>query len=115
MNRLFLELYLDEDVDVLVADLLRARGFNVVTTQEAGRKQMADNDQLTFAASQQRTLVTHNRVDFEELAQRYFADGKTHSGIIIAVRRDPYEIAQRLLVILNHVTADEMSDQIRYI
>src|SRR5438552_1467551 len=115
MNRLFLELYLDEDVDVLVADLVRARGFNVVTTQEAGRKQKADDDQLAFAAGQQRTLVTHNRVDFEELAQQYFADSKAHSGIIIAVRRAPYEIAQRLLVILNHVTADEMTDQIRYI
>jgi hypothetical protein len=27
MNRLFVELYLDEDVDVLVADLVSARGF----------------------------------------------------------------------------------------
>ena len=28
MSRLFIELFLDEDVDVLVADLVRARGFN---------------------------------------------------------------------------------------
>ena len=35
MSRLFIELYLDEDVDVLVADLVRARGFKVTTTQEA--------------------------------------------------------------------------------
>jgi predicted nuclease of predicted toxin-antitoxin system len=115
MNRLFLELYLDEDVDVLVADLARARGFKAVTTQETGRRQRTDDDQLAFAAGQQWTLVTHNRVDFEELAQQYFATGQSHSGIIIAVRRDPYEIAQRLLVILNHVTADEMTNQIRYI
>jgi hypothetical protein len=27
VNKLFIELYLDEDVSVLVADLLRARGF----------------------------------------------------------------------------------------
>jgi hypothetical protein len=27
VNRLFVELYLDEDVSVLVADILRARGF----------------------------------------------------------------------------------------
>ena len=27
MSRLFIELYLDEDVDVLVAGLIRARGF----------------------------------------------------------------------------------------
>ncbi len=115
MNRLFIELYLDEDVDVLVADLVRARGFKAVTTQEVKRKKKADDDQLAYATSQQLVLVTHNRVDFEELAQQYFADGKSHSGIIIAVRHDPYAIAQRLLIILNHITADEMTDQIRYI
>jgi predicted nuclease of predicted toxin-antitoxin system len=115
MSGLFIELYLDEDVDVLVADLVRARGFKAVTTQEAGRKKKDDAEQLVFAASQQWTLLTHNRVDFEELAQQYFAAGKTHSGIIIAARRAPYEIARRLLVILNHVTADEMANQIRYI
>lgn len=115
MSRLFIELYLDEDVDVLVADLVRARGFKAATTHEVGRKQKADDDQLAYAASQQLILVTHNRVDFEELAQQYFAEGKSHSGIIIAVRRAHYEIAQRLLVILNYVTADEMTDQLRYI
>jgi hypothetical protein len=95
--------------------LVCARGFKAVTTQAAGRKQKTDDGQLAFAASQQWTLVTHNRVDFEELAQQYFATGRSHSGIIIAVRRDPYEIAQRLFVILNHITADEMTDQLRYI
>ena len=38
MSRLFIELYLDEDVDVLVAGLIRACGFHAITTQEAGRK-----------------------------------------------------------------------------
>ena len=115
MSSLFIELYLDEDVDVLVADLIRARGFKAMTTQEAGRKKKDDDEQLAFAVSQQLTLLTHNRVDFEIRAQGYFVTGKPHCGIIIAARRDPYEIARRLLVILNQVTADEMADQIRYI
>jgi len=34
--RLFARVYLDEDVDVLVAELLQARGFSTETTQEAG-------------------------------------------------------------------------------
>jgi hypothetical protein len=58
--------------------------------------------------SQARTLVTHNRTDFEELVHAYFASGQMHYGVIFAVRRSPQEIAQRLLVILNQVTADEM-------
>jgi hypothetical protein len=38
-----------------------------------------------------------------------------HYGVIIAVRRSPQEIAQRLLKILNQVTSDEMQNQVRYI
>jgi len=36
-------------------------------------------------------------------------------GIIIAVRRPPYEIVRRLSLILNQVTADEIQNQLRYI
>jgi hypothetical protein len=34
--KLFAELYLDEDVSVLVAALLRARGFDVITARDEG-------------------------------------------------------------------------------
>ena len=114
-NRLFIELYLDEDVDVLVADLVRAHGFVAVTTQEAGRLRDSDEDQLAYAISQSMTILTHNRIDFETLAQSYFATDRPHNGIIIARRRSPYEIIRRLMVILNSVTADEMQNQVRYI
>lgn len=115
MNELFIELYLDEDVDVLVADLLAARGFVATTTTEAGNKGKPDDEQLAIATAAQQTILTHNRVDFEELAAEYFDQGKDHCGIIIAVRRPAQEIAQRLLIILNNVTADEMKNQVRYI
>jgi acetolactate synthase regulatory subunit len=115
MNRLFVELYLDEDVDVLVAELVRARGFKATTTQEAARQSKDDKEQLAYAVSRQWTLLTHNRTHFETLAQAYFAAGKAHYGIIIATRRPVYELTQRLLVILNQVMADEMENQIRYI
>ena len=115
MSRLFIELYLDEDVDVLIAQLMRARGFVVVTTQEAGQLRNNDAAQLAYAIRQHKTLLTHNRVDFEVLAQTYFAAGQPHNGIIFAVRRPPREIARRLLRMLNAVTAEEMHNQVRYI
>ena len=115
MSRIFIELYLDEDVDVLVADLIRARGFAALTTREADQLGRDDAAQLVYAANHQKAFVTHNRADFEALAQTYFVTGQVHAGIIIAVRHDPYELARRLLVIINHVTADEMQDQLRYI
>jgi predicted nuclease of predicted toxin-antitoxin system len=115
MSRLFIELYLDEDMDVLVAELLRGRGFVVSTTQEAQQLQAKDAEQLAYAVRHEKTLLTHNRVDFEALAKEYVATDRSHYGIIIATRRHPYELVRRLLRILNHVTADEMEDQVRYI
>lgn len=76
MSRLFIELYLDEDVDVLIAQLMRARGFVVVTTQEVGQLGNNDAEQLAYAFRQHKTLLTYNRVDFEALAQTYFAAGQ---------------------------------------
>lgn len=73
MRRLFVELYLDEDVSVLVAELLRSHGFDVLTAREAGQLGKSDEEQLAYALSQSRALVSHNRSDFEALAQQYFA------------------------------------------
>ena len=115
MSRLFIDLYLDEDVNVLIADLVRARGFRVTTTQGAGQKGATDADQLAFATSQRNALLTHNRVHFEALAQRYFEEKKPHSGIIIAVRRPPKELCRRILILLDSMTADEIENQILYI
>jgi len=115
MSNVFIRLYLDEDVNVMIADLLKARGFDSLTVRDAGRLSASDEEQLAYAVSQKRTLVTHNRTDFEELTQIYFNTEQKHCGVIFAVRRPPQEIAQRLLVILNQVTADEMENQVRYI
>lgn len=115
MSQFFICLYLDEDVNVLVADLLKARGFDAITARDAGQLQATDAEQLNYAVSQKRTLVTHNRTDFEELVLEYFESGKMHYGVIFAVRRSPHEIAQRLLAIVNHVTADEIQNQVRYL
>lgn len=115
MNRLFIELYLDEAVSVIVGDILRARGFVAITTQEAGKLASSDQEQLEYAISQRRTLLTHNRADFEALAKRYFESGQEHHGILIAVRRPPNDFAERLLPILNSMTADEIENQLTYI
>ena len=115
MSQLFVELYLDEDVSVLVARILRSRGFTAVTTQEAGQVENSDSEQLAYAIRQNKTLLTHNRVDFERLSQDYFRTNRNHKGIIIAIRRTPFEIARRLLIILDRMTADEMDNQLIYL
>lgn len=115
MNELFIKFYLDEDVDILIAELIRSQKFQAISTNEVNRKGKSDPQQLEYAISRNYTIVTHNRVDFEQLAQAYFFGNQTHCGIIIAVQRSPHEIAARLLKILNDNTADEMTNQIIYI
>lgn len=102
-------------MDVLVAELIRAHGLVAITTQEAGQLHNSDAEQLAYAVREEKTLVTHNRVDFEALARAYFTTNQFHYGIIFVVRRPPQEITRRLLRILNSVTAEEMRDQVRYI
>lgn len=115
MNRLFIELYLDEDVSVLVADILRSRGFAALTTRDAGNLGSSDIDQLAYAVQHNKALLTHNRADFEQLAEQYRVEDKMHYGVVLAVRYPPYELVRRLMRILNQITADEMQNQVRYI
>jgi predicted nuclease of predicted toxin-antitoxin system len=72
VNKVFICLYLDEDVNVLVTNLLQAKGFDVITVRDAGKLRATDAEQLAYAVSQERTLVTHNRTDFEALVHDYF-------------------------------------------
>lgn len=115
VNKLFIELYLDEDVDVLVAELMDKRGYSALTARDAEKLGQEDPEQLEYAVSQKRALLTHNRDDFEKLALEYFENQHTHYGIILAVRRTPYEIVKRLAQLLNEVTADEFQNQVRYL
>lgn len=112
---LFAQLYLDEDMDVLVARLLEARGFSAMTTQEADCIGQTDREQLAYAVDHERTFLTHNRTDFEQLGKQYFQEDRTHYGVILATRRPPRPLTRRLLHLLNHLTAEELKNQILYI
>ncbi|MEL7509947.1 MAG: DUF5615 family PIN-like protein [Cyanobacteria bacterium J06554_1] len=115
MSDIFIHVYLDEDVDVLIAKLLCSRGFNATTAQQAKQLGKTDAEQLEYSTSQGAAILTHNRTDFEDLAREYFDTGKSHSGIIVAIRRPYTEVVRRLLTILDSTTADEMGNQILYI
>lgn len=115
MSDIFIHVYLDEDVDVLIANLLCSRGFNATTAHQARQLGKRDAEQLEYATSQGAAILTHNRTDFEDLAREYFDAGKFPSGIVVAVRRSYTEIVRRLLTILDSTTADEMENQILYI
>lgn len=89
MSRLFVELYLDEDIDIRIAKMIRARDYRVTTAREASNLGFSDDEQLQYAVEKMLTLVTHNRDDFQGLANQNAAAGKDHFGIIVADLRSP--------------------------
>jgi len=113
---LYVRLYFDEDVSASIVDNLRQRSFDVTSARDVGRLRLDDASQLAFAADEGRAIVTHNRLDFERLHQRYFSEGREHHGIIIAKRRpSDTAVVVKLLTLLNEVTADDMINQLRYV
>ncbi|MGI8787222.1 MAG: DUF5615 family PIN-like protein [Pyrinomonadaceae bacterium] len=98
-----------------MAKIVQSHGFKAVTTQEAGRRGASDSEQLKYASEKGLAILTHDRIDFEELANEYFASGKNHCGIIILADNSPQEISRRTIAVLNDFTADEMTNQIIYI
>jgi predicted nuclease of predicted toxin-antitoxin system len=115
MNKLFIELYLDENVSVIVARILRARGVSVLTTDECGNMGKTDEDQMKFAIDNELVLVTMDRIDFEKIAQDHFRRNIEHFGIAIIADNSPQIVAQRLNSLVDAYTADEMKNQIVYL
>lgn len=113
--KIFASLYTDEDIANLVATLLRARGLDFLTTIEAKMTSYSDEEQLAYAAAEERCLLTHNRVDYKRLHLNYIKTGQQHSGIIVTPQNNAYEIAQRVGIILNTLTADEVFNQLVYV
>ena len=113
---LFIRLYLDEDVSVFLAQLLRPHGFEVLTTREAKNLGCSDTAQLQFATARQHAILTHNRCDFEHLHEAALRDQQPHTGILIASRRaSDFELARRIMTVLDTFTAEEVTNQLFYV
>jgi Domain of unknown function (DUF5615) len=114
--QVFIALYFDEDVEIEIPLRLAGRGWDVSWARQAGALHRSDQEQITLAISQRRAIVTHNRHDFEQLHSDYLSTGRTHYGIVVArFRFNLGDTVNRLLVLLDSFTADEMANQLRYV
>jgi hypothetical protein len=113
--KLFIALYADEDVHKAFAREVRRRGFNAISVDEEKRRGIDDDQQLEYAASQGRTILTHNQRDFIPLHERWLAEGREHAGVIVSDQIPLGELLRRTFRLLNQVTADEMQNSLRYL
>ena len=114
-SSLYIHLYFDEDVSVGIVENLRTRGFDVLSARDADALGKSDDEQMLYAVSLRRAVVTHNRVDFEKQHTKFLESGMTHYGMIIAKRRKDAEVVSKMLALLDSVTAEEIRNQLRYI
>lgn len=112
------ELYLDEDTqsDALIA-ALRSRAINLMTTSEAGMTKRTDEDQLRFAASVKRVMITSNVADFAQLHTQWLGAGLTHGGIILIHQQKwgPGGLARRIIRLLADPHGKDMRNQIEFL
>lgn len=74
--------YLDEDLPYKAAPIAARSGVDVITTRDCGRNGTTDEEQLLFATKLGRVLVTQDYKDFDDLATRFIAEGRTHAGVL---------------------------------
>jgi predicted nuclease of predicted toxin-antitoxin system len=110
---LFIRLYLDRHIMTRLAVDLRGKGYDVLTTEEAGKDTASDEEQLSFATSEGRAIFTFNIRDFAPLHEQCQAANRQHAGIIVSRQLGKREyglLLPRMLRLLNHYTAEEMID-----
>jgi len=106
-------LHFDEDADLRLARALRRRGYDVSTTPEAGLRSHSDEEQLAYAASQGRVLVTHNIAHFPGIYDEWWTRGEEHAGIIIiAGRLSVGEMLRGVEALLDRYDARELCNRL---
>jgi hypothetical protein len=109
-------LYFDEDASVIIATRLTHAHFDVLTARDAGRsgRGVPDEDQLEFAASLGRALVSLNARDYAPLFDRWWQAGRHHAGIILITPQRNPDVMYRRLVRLQDLYRDGIDDLLLY-
>lgn len=110
-----IRLYLDEDVDPLLAQVIKDRGIDCLSIHEVNNRGLPDPDQLAYATEQGRAILTFNIKDFVRLALEYAHTGRHHSGIIVSDHLPFRELLRRTLLLLHRHTHGDLSDKLLWL
>lgn len=103
--------YFDEQIPKAVAEGLRRRGVDVITTPEAKMLGASDEQHLELANTQERVIVTHD-TDFLRLNNQ----GRLHAGIVFANQQMSIgEIIRGLTLIYQVLDADDMKGHVEFL
>src|SRR5687767_10664513 len=110
-----LRVYLDRHIMTRLAEDLASRGYDCLTTQQAGKDTASDEEQLAFAANNARAILTYNIRDFAPLHDQWLDTGREHAGIIVSRQlggRQYGVLLSRMLRLLSQLKAADMRNNL---
>lgn len=107
-----IKFHLDESMSNAIAFGLRRRGIDVTTSSEVGLIGASDREQLAFALSENRLLITHDD-DFVAIHR----SGIIHAGIAYCdqKRRSIGEILNTLILIWEVLEPEDMTNKLEFL
>jgi predicted nuclease of predicted toxin-antitoxin system len=91
-----LKFLVDEDLPPKVAEVGHNLGLDVLSVHEIERRGYPDDEQLRFAAGEERIFLTRNRNDFLLLSVEFYRVGEPYSGVLIVGRTLPNNHPERV-------------------
>lgn len=74
---------LDENIHPKVAEAAWEFDLDVASVHDLRRRGLSDREHLTYAAAQERVMVTRNRADYVYLTREFYHAGQAHSGVLL--------------------------------
>jgi hypothetical protein len=113
-----IRLFTDEMIDPLLAEILGAQGYDVESTEAAGRanQRIHDEPQLEYATQQGRAILTFNARDFIAIDRKWKAAGTVHAGIIVSEQiTNVYRLAHRVKAHLETISPSVQANTLLYL
>lgn len=113
-----MRLLIDQDLDhdILRGLVRRIPRLDAVTAFEIGLSRATDPELLTWAAQEQRVVITHDRTTMPSHAANILRDGRVIAGLIIVPRRLAlHQVLDDLELIVTCSEDDEWINVIQYL
>ncbi len=107
--------YFDEHIQTSLAEALRQRGVDVLTTQEAGNIALDDYEQLNFAHKKGSVILSYNKRDFARIHYEFIKINKSHSGIVLSDQLPVGQVLKRLMRLYFSLSAHTMRNRLEYL
>ena len=110
-----LALYLDEHVQLALAEALRGRGVDIMTTQDAANIGLDDVGQLAFAAENRRSLFSYDKRHFARIHYEWMNKKRQHAGIILSDQLAVGLLLRRLMKLHFSLNTEDMLNRLEYL